>query len=197
PTATPGNYLPIAPAASAAQLWQDVPAAHFQDPAWWLHRTKLKQLYGIQERSYFRWLQKLQAQGLSRFLPAQQDQKIKLFYRPDVERAVANLSATQPHLGRPAQVTSPRPDAVHTAQISPPQLAPAQLTSLQDQIATINAKQDNQAQAINTLNNQLDQLNAKLALLTTPAATAQAAEALPRALEIIAQALDFNKLNAQ
>src|SRR5262249_34578912 len=159
-TATIDNYLPIAPAASAAQLWQDVPAAHFQDPALWLHRTQLKQLYSIQERSYFRWLQKLQAHGLSRLLPAQQDQKVKLFYRPDVDRAVPKRPATNPRLGRPAQVKTPaRPAAARIAQISPPQLAPDQMTTLQDQIATLNAKQDNQAQAINALNNQLDQLN--------------------------------------
>lgn len=69
--------------------WAGVPEEDFSNPSLWLHRALLKRNYQISERSYFRWLKSLRSYGLERYLPALTDWKVKLFYKPDVEAAVA------------------------------------------------------------------------------------------------------------
>jgi hypothetical protein len=97
-------YLPTTPAQTHIHLWQDVPHHHWDNSSMWLHRNLLKQLYCVSERAYFRWLDKLKEHGLNRSLQAKEAGKVKLFYRPDVERATAQLQAANlaaPHRGRP------------------------------------------------------------------------------------------------
>src|SRR6185369_8803415 len=101
------DYLPTVPDRANEYeewtLWADVPAAAFDDPASWLHRSQLKQIYSIAERSYFRWINTLKQNGLKRMRPARKDWKVKLFYRADVEKAIASLQAAteaRPRRGR-------------------------------------------------------------------------------------------------
>ncbi|MEW6735567.1 MAG: hypothetical protein AB1489_30025 [Acidobacteriota bacterium] len=77
------HVLPAAPI--DAQLWADVPVEHFSDTNMWLHRELLKREFDVSERSYYRWIGILKDHGLTRMLSSQDDHKLKLFYRPDVE----------------------------------------------------------------------------------------------------------------
>ncbi|MBL8150930.1 MAG: hypothetical protein JNN15_13470 [Blastocatellia bacterium] len=85
------NYHPIVPDISTEpdeyEKWLDVAPAHFSDPEMWLHRQKLKEIYSISERSYFRWLTALKKFGLNRTRNARENWKVKLFYKKDVEEA--------------------------------------------------------------------------------------------------------------
>ncbi len=84
------DYVPRPPETEQEQIeWAEVPKEDFSNPSLWLHRTLLKRNYSISERSYFRWLKSLRDYGLVRHLPALNDWKVKLFYKPDVEAAVS------------------------------------------------------------------------------------------------------------
>jgi hypothetical protein len=129
PVATqPEAYLPVPPAPDQTHSWQDVVPAHFQDSWMWLDRNQIKQRYQLSERSFFRWIDKLHQYGLERWLPAQGKPLLRLYYRPDLETAVAKLQAAQatPHQGRPrkglAAVSQQPAQAPASAQLtsSPP-----------------------------------------------------------------------------
>ena len=90
---TPTDYLPVPPTSEEAINWQDLPPADLEDAGLWLHRLLLKEMFDIKERSYFRWIDNLRVAGLTRSLMAQQDKKVRLFYRPDVEQALAQAQA--------------------------------------------------------------------------------------------------------
>jgi hypothetical protein len=88
--------LPAKPSGDDEKLWADVPPIHFDSPAMWLTRNQLKELYQVQERSYYRWMARLHQLGLNRELLSPHDGKIKFYYRKDVETAVARLALEQP-----------------------------------------------------------------------------------------------------
>lgn len=84
------RFLPITPPQSAE--WTDLSPQDFLNPDLWDQIGQLKGKFKISsERSFWRTLAHLRQQGL-RILPAQQNKKIRLFYRPDAEHILANLS---------------------------------------------------------------------------------------------------------
>lgn len=90
--------LPSVPAGDELKTWEDVPPAHYADASMWLARNQIKQVFGIAERSYYRWISRLHELGLNRELSAIHDGKYKLYYRPDVEKTVALLANQRPSL---------------------------------------------------------------------------------------------------
>ncbi|MEW6735136.1 MAG: hypothetical protein AB1489_27845 [Acidobacteriota bacterium] len=54
----------------------------------WLHRELLKREFDVSDRSYYRWTGILKDNGLTRMLSSQDDHKLKMFYRADVEKAL-------------------------------------------------------------------------------------------------------------
>lgn len=126
PAAPADHLLPAPPDAATAHLWSDVPPIHFSDPAMWYTRDKLKEVYQISERSYYRWLDKLKKYGLQRELSKiTTEGKTKCYYRPDVERAVAQLTIHEPKM-RAVKALREVPPATPTmatgAAILPPQV---------------------------------------------------------------------------
>ncbi|MEW6732145.1 MAG: hypothetical protein AB1489_12525 [Acidobacteriota bacterium] len=103
------HVLPTAP--TDAQLWADVPVEHFSDSNMWLHREIIKREFDVGERSYYRWIGILKDHGLTRMLSSQDDHKLKLFYRADVEIALqlaVNTGALR-RQGRPNKPVEERP----------------------------------------------------------------------------------------
>lgn len=114
------DYVPRPPETEQEQVeWAGVPEEDFSNPSLWLHRTLLKRDYQISERSYFRWLKSLRSYGLVRYLPALTDWKVKLFYKPDVEAAIAlYLSEHQRRRHRPQNVETAKEETAK--KIEPP-----------------------------------------------------------------------------
>src|SRR5205823_325009 len=86
PAETP--FLPALPTTEEAELWKDIPEQHFSLPDMWTHRTSIRELYGLNERTYYRWINELKSYGLNRSLSAQGNARVTLFYRPDFDHAV-------------------------------------------------------------------------------------------------------------
>ncbi|MEW6737682.1 MAG: hypothetical protein AB1489_40755, partial [Acidobacteriota bacterium] len=103
------HVLPVAP--TDAQLWADVPVEHFSDTNMWLHRELLKREFDVSERSYYRWIGILKDHGLTRMLSSQDDHKLKMFYRADVEKAlqIAVSSGALRRQGRPNKPIEDKP----------------------------------------------------------------------------------------
>jgi hypothetical protein len=168
-TDTPVEYLPSQPADLA--VWADVPAADFTTPALWLHRSQLKTAYDIKdERAYFRWLDRLREYGLTRSLPAKSDWKVKLFYQPDIERALAQATAFKPRRGRQAKTSAP----VETTVPAPPAdqvwTAISQIQAQQQSLLT--QQQSLQAQQ-QTIAATLGRIETALATVPNPQALAE------------------------
>jgi hypothetical protein len=131
----PEAYLPVPPALDQAHAWQDVAPAQFQDASMWLDRNQIKQRYQLSERSFFRWIDTLRSFGLTRWLSAQGKPLLRLYYRRDLELAVAKLqtaSETTSHQGRPrkglaavTQGSAPAPTPAAVAAIPAPQTQPS------------------------------------------------------------------------
>lgn len=131
------HYLPARPS-SLPPEWADVPAPDFANPACWAQIGQLKQKFAItSERSFRRAIARLKSLGL-RTLPAQQDARLRLFYRPDAER-LREMLAKQT---MPAVVTENSP-------AQPPTITSNQLTEIWQ---AINELQSQQRMIIETLN---------------------------------------------
>jgi hypothetical protein len=86
-------YLPAIPSPMPIE-WADVPAQDFANPDLWEQIGQLKNKFAItSERSFRRTIARLKSLGL-RTLPAQQDARLRLCYRPDAER-LATMIAKQ------------------------------------------------------------------------------------------------------
>jgi hypothetical protein len=197
-------HLPIQ---TTSEEWNDVPKEEFFDPSFWLHRCQLKEIYEIpNDRAYFRWLEKLRQNGLARSLPAKDNGKIVLFYRPDIERAVEKtaVAASQTHRGRPQKIGLP--------EIQPPQpaVSPNTAPSLQPdrrpetasvreapspipvvELAQIWSALSEIKSAQAGLQAQQDALTARLDSL------ASTVNALPKAQEQFLEVINFHQLNSQ
>ena len=170
--------------AEQAAVWQDLPLEHFQDADMWLHRTQMKAMYGISERSYFRWIDKLRAAGLVRSRPAQIDGKVKLFYRPDVDQAITRAAAIIPRRGRRAKAfaaPAAAPPAIVTSITQPDAITGAAIASLQAQQISLQKQHD-------VLANSLARIEASLAALAQPAVP-QA-----RVFDLLEKFASFNQL---
>ena len=140
---TESSLLPKAPQQEEAALWEDVPKAHFSQPDMWTHRSQLRQVHGLNERTYYRWLKEL---GINRSLPAEGNARVALFYRPDVAKALS-LFDSQPRRAQVAKATS----AV-SKTTAEPALASSQLSSLVNMVSDLAAQQ----KAFNTALSRLE-----------------------------------------
>jgi len=160
-------YLPKLPTQPDAQ-WQDVAVEHFSDPAIWLNRNQLKQLYGLNERSYFRWLSRLEAAGLSRSLPSQQDDRVKLFYKPDLDMALAALSTKK--RGRPtrsaARTVTPGDEASPSRASDGSSMPQTSVEGSLAQIASLAAQQLSLQQQQASLESSIKRIDDSLSKLT-------------------------------
>jgi hypothetical protein len=113
PTPTPKRHqpdvvLPTPPSSMSneqRQQWQDVPVEDFNNPDLWVDRHKIKEIYRMTERTYFRLKDKLQNYGLQRYASSQHRSNLYLFYRPDFERALAAYQMEDQRGGRPSSVS--------------------------------------------------------------------------------------------
>ncbi|MCS6884048.1 MAG: hypothetical protein RMM17_10755 [Acidobacteriota bacterium] len=168
------EHLPCLPETDQEKaLWADVPEENFYNPSLWLHRNSLKSGYGISERSYFRWLKMLREHGLSRSLRSSTNWKVKLFYKPDVEKAISpqhppktrqRLSKLQPSVQeQPPTTTTQLPQIAGTTNdlstSSIPETAnillkvntlEKQLSALAELVGKLQAEQSKELQQINT-----------------------------------------------
>jgi hypothetical protein len=204
------SYLPTIPVAPYDLLWQDVGKEAFFDPARWLHRAQLKQLYQIEERSYFRWINELKELGLTRNLPAQHDAKMKLFYRPDVDNAVTAWQARKqthkqfqrraaartqsplpPSAGDTASApinTQPSGTASAPASSSPAQLSPFEQLLI-GRFDTLAAQQKAILHEMAAMNKRLEAFAASTAN--------QPHELMARTIELVGNLSASNNVNAQ
>ena len=186
------THLPIQ---TTSEEWSDVRREEFFDSALWLHRNQLKEIYQIpNDRAYFRWLEKLRQNGLSRSLPAKDNGKIVLFYHKDLERALEKTAraASQTHRGRPQKIGLPEPPQSAEPSLQAPQSRPEapapilvlELAQIWSALAEIKSAQAG-------LQAQQDALSARLSSL------ASTVEALPKAQEQFVEVVNFHHLNSQ
>jgi hypothetical protein len=191
--------LPTIPASEEADLWTDVPQTHFSILQMWTHRIEIRQLYGLNERTYYRWVNSLKEYGLSRSRPAQGNARVTLFYRPDLERALeAAESARRPVKARPISSTAQMPQTA-TVQLG---FAASQLASLANMAADLSTQQKALAAAFSRLEAglieqrqaDLSEINQQLAKLAQQ--QAEMAAQLPQGhfLDLIAQLVNLNQL---
>jgi hypothetical protein len=181
--------LPKAPKPEEEVLWTDVPKLDFSTPSKWTHRTELKALYGLNERTYYRWINKL---GVNRSLPAKEKAKISLFYKPDIEQALLNSQAL-----RPRAIAAPS-SSIGEQTPTPTQ----QLASLMNQMADLAAQQKVLSNALTRLEStlaeqrqaDLNQINQTLSNLSQQ--QANITSQLPQAhmLSLMAQLVNVDKL---
>jgi len=138
--------LPKSPLQEKAALWEDVPQDHFSLPSMWTHRSQLRSDHGLNERTYYRWIKEL---GLNRSLPAEGNARVALFYRPDLERALAQSDQTSRH-SQTAQAA-----AVASSQAAEPALVSSQLSSLVNMMADLAAQQKAVTTALSSLETRL------------------------------------------
>jgi len=205
PVETEILHLPIQ---TTSEAWSDVGKEEFFEPALWLHRNLLKEIYQIpNDRAYFRWLEKLRLHGLARSLPAKDNGRVVLFYRWDLERALEKTAqaAAQTHRGRPQKIGLPellpkpaespqpatslpsdrRPDAGSLRQSPQPASIPVlELAQIWPALAEIKSAQAG-------LQAQQDALSSRLSSL------ASTVEALPKAQEQFVEVVNFHHLNSQ
>jgi hypothetical protein len=143
---TESSLLPKAPQQEEAALWEDVPKAHFSQPHMWTHRSQLRQVHRLNERTYYRWLKEL---GINRSLPAEGNARVALFYRPDVAKALS-LFDSQPRRAQVAKATS----AV-SSTTAEPALASSQLSSLVNMVSDLAAQQKAFTTALSSLETRL------------------------------------------
>lgn len=125
------RFLPITPL--HLDEWRDLATKDFLNPDLWEQIGQLKDKFKItSERSFWRTLAHLRELGL-RILPAQQNKRIRLFYRPDAERLLAKLA-------HPAETI--------TAQV------PSQIDKIWQAITDLQTQQQVILQALTELQNQ-------------------------------------------
>jgi hypothetical protein len=74
--------------------WSDIVPADFENPNLWAPVGDLKSKFKIaSERSFWRSMSQLKAKGL-RIIPARQDKRVRIFYRPEIDRIIAQPTAT-------------------------------------------------------------------------------------------------------
>jgi len=172
------NYLPQLPSQQQPE-WKDVPLAHFSDPSFWLNRNQIKQSMALNERSYFRLINKLSPLGLNRSLPSQHDDRVKLFYRMDLQRALEKASSLTQKRGRPTKTLSlPLPQSPQSQPVEVPSQSaqsavpsakkqPASdMLSLQAQIASLQAQQQSLKQQHQALESAINRIDSTIANLT-------------------------------
>jgi hypothetical protein len=196
------DLLPTIPASEEADWWTDVPQAHFSIPQMWIHRLEIRQLYGLNERTYYRWINSLKEYGLSRSRSAQGNARVTLFYRPDLERALeaaeAAEAARRPVKAIPISSTTQMPQTA-AVQLG---FAASQLTSLANMAADLSAQQKALAAAFSRLEAGLiEQRQADLSeinqqLMKLAQQQAEMAAQLPQGhfLDLIAQLVSLNQL---
>jgi hypothetical protein len=204
-------YLPVPLSPEQVADWQGIPPEHFRSAQMWMHRALLKQEFLISDRSYFRWISNLSRHGLQRSLQAEQDQKVRLFYRPDIDKAVTATkadAANHPRRGRkPKALSAPSVQQQSMAPTST-QASPAAASSQQP--ASLTTELLDRSGEVAALRTQLQaqdvsisQLQSELALIKHQLSTikqkqAVMAEQLPQAriIEILAQFARFDQLTA-
>jgi hypothetical protein len=176
--------------------WADVPLSHFTDSNMWTHRSQILASRDMSERTYYRWIKRLQEQGL-RSLPAQENARVILFYKPDLDRAVAAIKPTSTATLDIA-APSPLPATSNTSSVTSSNL-PAQLVQT---LTAIQLQQQNLATAITRLEANLAQQRhqdlSRIELQFTQLAQQQAqlSSQLPQAsiLELIGQLAALQQL---
>ena len=202
PAETP--FLPALPTTEEAELWKDVPEQHFSLPELWTHRTSIRELYGLNERTYYRWINELKSYGLNRSLPAQGNARITLFYRPDFAKAVELASASRHARNPKAAHLSAQDSSSSASATAPAQLGfiASQLASLSNSLASLATQQKALSQAIVRLESNLaeqrqadlNQINQQLNSLSQK--QQEMAAQLPQAhlVDLISQLVSLNQL---
>jgi hypothetical protein len=194
-------YLPAQLSSEQIPTWQNIPPEHFLDSSFWLNRSQIKEMFGVSERSYFRWISTLEQHGLSRSLPAEQDKKVRLFYRKDLEdaaMAARNAATKEPHRGRKPKALSAPATEQFGALPTTEQIVTgrSERVATDAEIATLRSQLLSQATHISLLQaevahfkHQLDLINQKQALM---------AEQLPqsRIIEILSRFAGFDHFTA-
>lgn len=131
--------LPLIPSPLPPE-WAELPAQDFANHELWAQIGQLKTKFKItSERSFPRTITHLKSLGL-RTLPAQQDARIKLFYRPAEERLSKIIQ--KPHFG----ATSPTPAD------QPSTITHNQFTAIWQAIKELQAQQQTLREALAQLN---------------------------------------------
>jgi hypothetical protein len=148
------HFLPVppTPGSAEAQHWQDVPTEHFSDPQYWTNVFLVKAESGISQRTYFRLLDKLKENGLSRSLPADVKRKgvLPLYYRPDWDQALKSAGESKPQRGRTARTLTSVAISSQQPEAAEPTLATARHTGKDSAGATL--------PALSAINDSLEKL---------------------------------------
>lgn len=131
------HFLPALPD-SLPPEWADVPTADFANPARWEQIGQLNRKFAItSERSFRRVIARLKSLGL-RTLPARQDARLRLFYRPDAERLREML----------AKQTMP-PRVTESSPAQPPPMTSNQITEIWQAINELQSQQRMMRETLN------------------------------------------------
>jgi len=130
----PAISRPLPPA------WLNVPPQDFANPDRWQQIGQLKNRFAItSERSFRRLIAHLKSLGL-RTLPAQQDGRVRLFYRPDADRFPEMLAKKSPQHVQQSD-----------AQAQPLTISADQLTEIWQAINQLQSQQHEIIEKINQL----------------------------------------------